>query len=147
VSLWSGQYHFQFTKNQNMHMPIGSNDTSESIPLCTSIHPEHTPHSPQLHVLELLGQLLDLSLHWLHVSEVIRVNKPANHKQGPFELTKLSAQVSVLMAERNTSVSDPSGGAVAASYQNKGTFKTAKNIVKHRGIAGLYSGFNLHLRK
>jgi hypothetical protein len=50
------------------------------------------------------------------------------------------------MAERNTSLSDASGrGAVAASYQNKGTFKTAKNIIKHRGIAGLYSGFNLHL--
>lgn len=63
----------------------------------------------------------------------------------PFELTKLSAQVSVLMAERNTSVSDPAGKSVAASYQNKGTFKTAKNIIKHRGIAGLYSGFNLHL--
>jgi len=63
----------------------------------------------------------------------------------PFELTKLSAQVSVLMAERNTSLSDASGRAVAASYQNKGTFKTAKNIIKHRGIGGLYSGFNLHL--
>jgi hypothetical protein len=68
----------------------------------------------------------------------------------PFELTKLSAQVSVLMAERTgvttTSMSDPlNSKAVAASYQNKGTFKTAKNIVKHRGIAGLYSGFSLHL--
>lgn len=69
----------------------------------------------------------------------------------PFELTKLSAQVSVLMADRNkSSVSEPKierqvERAVAASYQNKGTFKTAKNIVKHRGIGGLYSGFNLHL--
>lgn len=67
----------------------------------------------------------------------------------PFELTKLSAQVSVLMADRNrTSVSEPATGrtiAVASSYQNKGTFKTAKNIVKHRGFMGLYSGFNLHL--
>ncbi|KAG4429551.1 hypothetical protein IFR05_014960 [Cadophora sp. M221] len=65
----------------------------------------------------------------------------------PFELTKLSAQVSVLMADRKvSSVSEPSTGrAVAASYQNKGTWKTAKNIVKHRGFAGLYSGFNLHL--
>jgi hypothetical protein len=72
----------------------------------------------------------------------------ANNGQGPFELTKLSAQVSVLMAERNNSHSDPTGSrAVAASYQNKGTFKTAKNIVKHRGISGLYSGFNLHLCK
>ncbi|KAK0107287.1 hypothetical protein ONS95_003986 [Cadophora gregata] len=65
----------------------------------------------------------------------------------PFELTKLSAQVSVLMADRKvSSVSEPSTGrAIAASYQNKGTWKTAKNIVKHRGFAGLYSGFNLHL--
>lgn len=68
-------------------------------------------------------------------------------------MTKLSAQVSVLMADRNkSSVSEPKierqvERAVAASYQNKGTFKTAKNIVKHRGIGGLYSGFNLHLRK
>jgi len=65
----------------------------------------------------------------------------------PFELTKVSAQVSVLMADRNpSSVSEPSTGrGVAATYQNKGTFQTAKNIVKHRGFAGLYSGFRLHL--
>ncbi|KAF4634974.1 hypothetical protein G7Y89_g3124 [Cudoniella acicularis] len=65
----------------------------------------------------------------------------------PFELTKVSAQVSVLMADHNkASTSDPlNSRGVAASYQNKGTFQTAKNIVKHRGIAGLYSGFNLHL--
>ena len=75
------------------------------------------------------------------------MSEQANNEEGPFELTKLSAQVSVLMAERNTSLSDPTGRAVAASYQNKGTFKTAKNIVKLRGIGGLYSGFNLHLRK
>jgi len=76
---------------------------------------------------------------------------------GPFELTKLSAQVSVLMASGNassinaTSMSDPANAratrAVAASYQNKGTFKTAKNIIKYRGFLGLYSGFSLHLRK
>jgi hypothetical protein len=68
---------------------------------------------------------------------------------GPFELTKLSAQVSVLMADRNSSsISEPTHGrAVAATYQNKGTFKTAKNIVKHRGFVGLYSGFRLHLRR
>jgi len=65
----------------------------------------------------------------------------------PFELTKLSAQVSVLMADRtSSSISEPANGReVAATYQNKGTFKTAKNIVKHRGFIGLYSGFNLHL--
>ncbi|MCJ1361701.1 hypothetical protein MMC16_000801 [Acarospora aff. strigata] len=60
----------------------------------------------------------------------------------PFELTKLSAQISVLMARTNTSsVDDP----VRRSYQQKGTFKTAKTIIKHRGVRGLYSGFHLHL--
>ncbi|KAH8811775.1 mitochondrial carrier domain-containing protein [Xylogone sp. PMI_703] len=70
----------------------------------------------------------------------------------PFELTKLSAQVSVLMAERSgSSISEPpikAGPAaekLAASYQNKGTFETAKNIIKNRGLLGLYSGFQLHL--
>lgn len=61
----------------------------------------------------------------------------------PFELTKLSAQVSVLLAER-------AGGcqksrAVASSYQNKGTLRTMANIIKHRGVLGLYTGFRLHL--
>lgn len=36
---------------------------------------------------------------------------------------------------------------VRRSYQQKGTFKTAKNIVMHRGIGGLYSGFSYHLRQ
>jgi solute carrier family 25 carnitine/acylcarnitine transporter 20/29 len=64
---------------------------------------------------------------------------------GPFELTKLSAQISVLMADRNDG-----GGkndAIRKSYQNLGTFKTAQNLIKHRGWRGLYSGFHLHLRK
>lgn len=58
------------------------------------------------------------------------------------------------MAERHgTSVSEPAiksgtaGDRIAASYQNKGTLETAKNIIKNRGILGLYSGFKLHLRK
>ncbi|KAK4458838.1 putative solute carrier [Cladorrhinum samala] len=62
----------------------------------------------------------------------------------PFELTKLSAQVSVLLADKKNC---PRAGshAIAASYQNKGTLKTLGNIVKHRGIGGLYTGFRLHL--
>ncbi|KFY81639.1 hypothetical protein V500_11235 [Pseudogymnoascus sp. VKM F-4518 (FW-2643)] len=72
----------------------------------------------------------------------------------PFELTKLSAQVSVLMAGKNitSSLTDPTGtsntassNTIAASYQNKGTWSTAQHIVKTRGIGGLYSGFSLHL--
>ncbi|RMZ66166.1 mitochondrial carrier [Pyrenophora seminiperda CCB06] len=55
----------------------------------------------------------------------------------------LSAQISVLMAER----SDGGGKneAIRKSYQNLGTWKTAQNLVKHRGWGGLYSGFHLHL--
>ena len=63
---------------------------------------------------------------------------------GPFELTKQAAQISVLMAKSNTSsMDDP----IRQSYAQKGTFRTAKNIVMNRGFAGLYSGFNLHLRE
>ena len=76
-------------------------------------------------------------------------------RAGPFELTKLSAQVSVLMAGKNisSSLTDPTGtsntassNTIAASYQNKGTWRTARHIVQTRGFRGLYSGFSLHLR-
>ncbi|KAK4190009.1 putative solute carrier [Podospora australis] len=62
----------------------------------------------------------------------------------PFELTKLSAQVSVLIADKKN-CPKPESHAIAASYQNKGTLKTMRNIIKHRGIGGLYTGFRLHL--
>lgn len=65
--------------------------------------------------------------------------------KGPFELTKLSAQISVLMADRNDGCKQ--NDAIRKSYQNLGTFKTAQNLVRHRGWTGLYSGFHLHLRK
>ncbi|KAF1970512.1 mitochondrial carrier [Bimuria novae-zelandiae CBS 107.79] len=61
----------------------------------------------------------------------------------PFELTKLSAQISVLMADRKDG--GGTNDAVRKSYQNLGTFRTAQNLVRHRGWAGLYSGFHLHL--
>ncbi|KAK2598113.1 hypothetical protein QQS21_005744 [Conoideocrella luteorostrata] len=61
----------------------------------------------------------------------------------PFELTKLSAQVSVLLAERAGNCAKSK--AVATSYQNKGTLRTMANIIKHRGVLGLYTGFRLHL--
>ncbi|SPQ27613.1 492a95f5-a562-4e36-9aec-595c4dd8e970 [Thermothielavioides terrestris] len=64
----------------------------------------------------------------------------------PFELTKLSAQVSVLLADKKN-CPKPESHAIAASYQNKGTFKTLRNIVKHRGLGGLYTGFRLHLMR
>ncbi|GKT79059.1 mitochondrial carrier protein [Colletotrichum tofieldiae] len=69
----------------------------------------------------------------------------------PFELTKLSAQVSVLLSDqqklKEANCRATNGHQVAASYQNKGTFKTMRNIIRHRGALGLYTGFNLHLCK
>ncbi|KAL2195818.1 mitochondrial carrier domain-containing protein [Corynascus similis CBS 632.67] len=64
----------------------------------------------------------------------------------PFELTKLSAQVSVLLADKKN-CPKPESHAIAASYQNKGTLKTLGNIIKHRGFGGLYTGFKLHLMR
>ncbi|KAL8881047.1 MAG: hypothetical protein Q9198_001670 [Flavoplaca austrocitrina] len=63
----------------------------------------------------------------------------------PFELTKQAAQISVLMASSNnkTSMDDP----VRSSYQQKGAFGTARNVILHRGVGGLYSGFGFHMRK
>ena len=59
----------------------------------------------------------------------------------PFELTKLSSQISVLMASNtSSSMSDP----IQRSYEQKGTFQTARQIVFQRGFRGLYSGFRLH---
>lgn len=49
------------------------------------------------------------------------------------------------MADRNDGCQK--NDAIRKSYQNLGTFKTAQNLVRHRGWTGLYSGFHLHLRK
>jgi hypothetical protein len=56
----------------------------------------------------------------------------------------LGQQIAVLMANPTRG----SGGdnvAMRESYQEKGTLRTAQNIVKHRGFAGLYSGFWFHM--
>ncbi|KAJ4155009.1 hypothetical protein LMH87_000275 [Akanthomyces muscarius] len=60
----------------------------------------------------------------------------------PFELSKLSSQVAVLLAERGGAKKQ--SAAIAQSYQNKGTLRTMATIVKHRGVLGLYTGFRLH---
>ncbi|PHH81367.1 hypothetical protein CDD82_937 [Ophiocordyceps australis] len=61
----------------------------------------------------------------------------------PFELSKLSAQVSDLLEERAGKCEK--ARTVAMSYRNKGTFRLMENIVRHRGFLGLYTGFRLHL--
>ena len=75
---------------------------------------------------------------------VIGLNWVTLVQLGPFELTKLSAQTSVLMARSNVGSMDD---ALRRSYQQKGTFGTAANIVRHKGVVGLYAGFHLHLCK
>ncbi|KAA8895480.1 mitochondrial carrier domain-containing protein [Sphaerosporella brunnea] len=60
----------------------------------------------------------------------------------PFEFTKLSAQIELLMLRsKRSSLDDPSH---IRKYKNKGTWQGAKDIVKTRGLLGLYSGFHLH---
>lgn len=64
---------------------------------------------------------------------------------GPFEFTKLSSQIELLMARsRMASVDDPSH---IKKYQPGGTFQSASRIVRARGFAGLYSGFHLHFSR
>ena len=65
---------------------------------------------------------------------------------GPFELTKLSAQISVLMARNSTGQGSGGDDSIRRDGQSKGTFRTAAHIIKQRGLLGLYSGFHLHLR-
>lgn len=65
---------------------------------------------------------------------------------GPFELTKLSAQIAVLM-EKGV---DGSGGSTknnTIKQKTPGTLGTARFIMKQRGFRGLYSGFHLHLTR
>jgi len=62
----------------------------------------------------------------------------------PFELTKLSAQVAMLLTDKNASVS-AERRRIAESYQGKGTLRTMANIVHHRGLTGLYTGLRLHM--
>lgn len=60
----------------------------------------------------------------------------------PFELTKNAQQLSELMVNRPQSPGMDK--EMAGSYQKKGTFATARQLVKNRGLMGLYSGFGYH---
>lgn len=61
---------------------------------------------------------------------------------GPFEFTKLSAQIELLMLRsKRSSLDDPSH---IVKFKHKGTLEVAKEIVRSRGLPGLYSGFHLH---
>lgn len=60
----------------------------------------------------------------------------------PFEFTKLSAQIGLLMhRSHRSSMGEPSH---IRKYEAKGTFQGAKGIIQMRGFLGLYSGWRLH---
>ncbi|KAK9478405.1 mitochondrial carrier domain-containing protein [Lipomyces japonicus] len=63
----------------------------------------------------------------------------------PFEFTKLSTQIELLMTRAQHAAlpdSDPT-----TTYQAKGTVQQFKDIVKRRGVLGLYSGFRYHFAR
>jgi len=61
----------------------------------------------------------------------------------PFELTKNAQQLAEVMVNRPRIPGMDKD--LAGSYQKKGTLATARQLVKHRGLLGLYSGFSYHL--
>lgn len=71
----------------------------------------------------------------------------------PFELTKLNAQIAVLLAENAAGAKNSNGTAASAALKAKeladarkvGTIGTARMLIAKHGFLGLYSGFHLHL--
>ena len=63
---------------------------------------------------------------------------------GPFEFTKLSAQIEYLMARSRAASMDDAASRNTVKYEAKGTAQAARYIIKMRGYRGLYSGFHLH---
>jgi hypothetical protein len=61
----------------------------------------------------------------------------------PFELTKNAQQLAEVMVNRPRIPGMDKD--IAGSYQKKGTWATARQLVKNRGLIGLYSGFSYHL--
>ncbi|KAK7532397.1 mitochondrial carrier domain-containing protein [Phyllosticta citribraziliensis] len=60
----------------------------------------------------------------------------------PFELTKMSAQISVLAQSKEGNAKP---NPISASYAELGTLRTAQNLVRQRGFGGLYAGVHYHL--
>lgn len=65
----------------------------------------------------------------------------------PFELTKLSTQIDMLMAKSRMANSPASLAAPVAEYTPKGTLSAAQSILRHRGWRGLYSGLSYHIAR
>ncbi|KAI5198125.1 hypothetical protein E4T39_06945 [Aureobasidium subglaciale] len=65
----------------------------------------------------------------------------ANSYEGPFELIKLNAQLAGKMKREV----NPSDRPQPISDLRTGAFRTAQQLVRDRGIRGLYCGYRLHL--
>ena len=104
----------------------------------------------QLHVLPPLVLPPDLSSRSIRVSlgrEYFSVSRTKT-LPAPFEITKIAAQTSEMLAKGNkSSISDALKDPIRSSYQQKGTIKTAINILKLHGFLGLYAGFRIHIGK
>jgi len=61
---------------------------------------------------------------------------------GPFEFTKLNAQIEYLLQRDKAATA---GVASTVHLESAGTYQSAKRIVASRGLRGLYSGFHLHV--
>ena len=61
---------------------------------------------------------------------------------GPFELTKNAMVIAKQIAATSVGVNQ---NPIRISYQDKSTFRTAKQIVSNCGFLGLYSGFQLQM--
>ncbi|KAK9237201.1 mitochondrial carrier domain-containing protein [Lipomyces kononenkoae] len=65
----------------------------------------------------------------------------------PFEFTKLSTQIELLMARAANPAVPELNPASSSKYEPKGTFESFKDIIRKRGIVGLYSGFRYHFAR
>lgn len=68
----------------------------------------------------------------------------------PFELTKLNQQLAGKMMREDSgarlSVQTQTGtNALSDLHKNRGSWATARRLARERGLAGLYSGYRLHL--
>jgi hypothetical protein len=86
------------------------------------------------------------SCHHIHLLYVYGMSPPltvADLNKGPFELIKLNAQ----LAGKMTREANPSDRPSPINDLRTGAFKTAQQLVRDRGIRGLYCGYRLHLGK
>lgn len=153
----SEQFPSPSTSKPNISTTTGSTAILADHHSYTPTPRERAPTWAQPLALPRQAPRLGLLSHSFHVWPEVSVGVAALHHEtdrnlfrpGPFELTKLSAQIAVLMERRDsnnsmqTPIAEPHRSPAPKCIQ--GTWGTAKTIVRDRGLKGLYSGFHLHL--